>query len=122
MTEINLADLPLIGQGSHSKIYQIDATRCIKVGTSAKHIQMELAVLNHSSKYKCFPKVFECKDNYMIREYFAGPNANHSFSKMLKKFAKTITKPGKKNKLEQKVKTLCHPCPKFGIDCSKKKG
>ncbi len=78
---INVKGLPLIGQGSHGKVYKLDDHCCIKVCNKAKHIQLEFKVLKHSEKYPHFPRVYECKDNYMIREYFDGPNAKEYIRK-----------------------------------------
>jgi RIO-like serine/threonine protein kinase len=71
---INLKGLPLIGKGCHGKVYMLDENRCIKICKHAKDMQMEYHVLNHASGYPQFPKVYECKDRYMIREYIDGQN------------------------------------------------
>lgn len=75
MLNINVEGLPVIGEGSHGKVYRLDDKRCIKVCKRGKHIQLELKVLKHSERFPQFPKVFECEENYMIREFFDGPNA-----------------------------------------------
>ncbi|HEY5563539.1 MAG TPA: AarF/UbiB family protein [Clostridiaceae bacterium] len=74
MENINISRLPLIGQGVHGKVYKIDENRCIKVCKDIKDMQMEYAVLKHAEGYPQFPKVYECKKNYMIREYIDGQN------------------------------------------------
>lgn len=74
MKEINVKGLELVGEGSHGKVYRLDPMRCIKVCKRQKHILLELEVLKHSERFPHFPRVYECKDNYMIREYFDGPN------------------------------------------------
>ena len=88
MLDINVEDLTLIGAGSHGKVYRLDEKRCLKICKNAKHIQMEFAVLKHSERFPHFPRVYECEDNYMIREYFDGPNVRqyileHGLSKRL---------------------------------------
>lgn len=75
MLDVNVKDLPLIGEGSHGKVYRLDDKRCIKVCKKEKHIQLEFNVLKHSERFPQFPRVYECEGNYMIREFFAGPNA-----------------------------------------------
>jgi len=74
MKNINLKGLPLIGKGCHGKVYRLDENRCIKICKHAKDMQMEYRVLKHASGYPQFPKVYECKDRYMIREYIDGQN------------------------------------------------
>lgn len=80
MEDINVESLPLIGEGCHGKVYRLDEKRCIKVCKKEKHIQLEFRVLKHSQRFPQFPKVFECKGNYMIREFFDGPNAKQYIS------------------------------------------
>jgi predicted unusual protein kinase regulating ubiquinone biosynthesis (AarF/ABC1/UbiB family) len=71
---INFKGLHLIGEGGHGKVYRLDENRCIKIYKHAKDMQMEYRVLKHASGYPQFPKVYECKDRYMIREYIDGQN------------------------------------------------
>ena len=71
---IEITGLPLIGEGHHGKVYRLDNARCIKIYEKKSFMLMELKVLKHSERFPYFPKVYEYKDNYMIREYFEGPN------------------------------------------------
>ncbi len=81
MQDINVKALPLIGEGSHGKVYRLDDKRCIKVCKNEEPIQLEFRVLKHSGRFPQFPKVYECKGKYMIREFFDGPNAKEYISK-----------------------------------------
>lgn len=74
MNDINLKELILIGEGSHGKVYRLDDKRCIKVCRTVKHMLNEYSVLKHAEQFPHFPRVYECKDNYMIREYIDGIN------------------------------------------------
>lgn len=74
MKKIDTSSLTLIGQGSHGKVYRLDESRCIKVCTNKKNIQMEYRVLKHCEGFPQFPRVYECEGNYMIREYVDGQN------------------------------------------------
>jgi len=64
--------LPLIGKGHHGSVYKLDENRCIKICKEIEDIQMEYRVLKHAQGYRQFPKVYECKNNYMIRELIVG--------------------------------------------------
>jgi predicted Ser/Thr protein kinase len=81
MQEIDVNNLTVIGKGAHGTVYRLDDKRCIKVCKNEKHMQMEFAVLKHSERFPHFPRVYECKGNYMIREYFDGPNAREYIQK-----------------------------------------
>lgn len=72
MGSINYKNLPLIGKGAHGKIYSLGNDRCIKICKKAKNMQKEYQVLKHAEGYRQFPKVYECKNNYMIREFIDG--------------------------------------------------
>ncbi|MBC8063141.1 MAG: serine/threonine protein kinase [Clostridiaceae bacterium] len=74
MENININKLPLIGKGTHGRVYRLDKNRCLKVCKKTKDMQMEYEVLKHVKGYSQFPRVYECKANYMIREYVDGPN------------------------------------------------
>ncbi len=71
---IDVKGLELIGQGHHGKVYRLDEKRCVKIYRKKGYLQMEYQVLKHSERFPYFPRVYECKDNYMIREYVEGPN------------------------------------------------
>ncbi|HZW83248.1 MAG TPA: hypothetical protein VFF14_07535 [Candidatus Deferrimicrobium sp.] len=71
---IDVKALTLAGEGHHGKVYLLDQKRCVKVYSKRTFMEMEYKVLKHSERYPYFPKVYECKDDYMIREYFEGPN------------------------------------------------
>lgn len=72
MKGIDISKLPLIGKGAHGSVYRLDENRCLKVCENIDDMQMEYRVLKHVEQYRQFPKVYECKDNYMIREYVDG--------------------------------------------------
>ena len=74
MDSISLKGLPLVGKGAHGRVYKLDEYRCIKICKNAKDMQMEYRVLKKVEGYPQFPRVYECEDRYMIREYIAGPN------------------------------------------------
>jgi RIO-like serine/threonine protein kinase len=74
MGNINTKNLPLIGKGVHGKVYKLDESRCIKICKETKDMQMEYRVLKHAKGYPQFPKVYECKNNHMIREFIRGQN------------------------------------------------
>lgn len=74
LEKIDLNQLPLIGKGVHGKVYRLDKNRCIKVCKKVKDMQMEYKVLKYVEGYPQFPKVYECKGRYMIREYVDGSN------------------------------------------------
>jgi RIO-like serine/threonine protein kinase len=74
MENINLKQLTVVGKGVHGKVYKLDEKRCIKICKKAKNMQMEYDVLKHAKGYAQFPKVYECKGRYMIREYVDGEN------------------------------------------------
>ena len=74
MENIDLKHLPLVGEGAHGKVYRLDKNRCIKICKKAKDMQMEYHVLKYVEGYPQFPKVYECKGRYMIREYVDGQN------------------------------------------------
>ena len=74
MQNINVKNLPLIGKGAHGKVYKLNNNRCIKICKKTKDMQLEYKVLKHAKGYPQFPKVYECKDNYMIREFIDGQN------------------------------------------------
>jgi predicted Ser/Thr protein kinase len=71
---IDVKALTLVGEGHHGKVYLLDKERCVKVYSKKAFMEMEYKVLKHSERYPHFPIVYVCKDNYMIREYFDGPN------------------------------------------------
>ena len=64
--------LELVGEGHHGKVYRLDNSSCIKVYKRKSFMQMEYQVLKHSESFPYFPKVYECRENYMIREYIDG--------------------------------------------------
>lgn len=74
LEKINLNQLPVIGKGVHGKVYRLDENRCLKICKKAKDMKMEYNVLKHAEGYSQFPKVYECKGRYMIREYIDGLN------------------------------------------------
>ncbi len=74
MEIIDVSKLPLVGKGVHGKVYRIDKYRCIKVCKKTEAMQMEYKVLKHAYGYPQFPKVYECRNNYMIREFIDGQN------------------------------------------------
>ena len=74
MDKTNYNNLSLIGEGGHGKIYSLCNERCIKVCKKTKNMKKEYGVLKIIEGYPQFPVVYECKDNYMIREYIDGPN------------------------------------------------
>lgn len=71
---IDIDGLTFIGEGRHGKVYRLDEKRCIKIYKKRAYAQLEYQVLKHSEGFSHFPRVYECKDNYMVREYFEGPN------------------------------------------------
>jgi RIO-like serine/threonine protein kinase len=86
--DIDVKGLDVIGEGRHGKVYRLDEKRCLKVYKKKVYMEMEYKVLKHSERFPYFPRVYECKDNYMIREYFDGPNLrqyiqNNGFSETL---------------------------------------
>ena len=81
MQNINVKNLPLVGKGAHGKVYKLNNNRCIKVCKKTRDMQLEYKVLKHTKGYPQFPKVYECKDNYMIREYIEGQNLRAYISK-----------------------------------------
>lgn len=74
MENIKLKTLTCVGKGDHGKVYKLDNDRCIKVCKKTKNMQMEYDVLKRAKGYPQFPKVYECKGKYMIREYVDGQN------------------------------------------------
>jgi len=74
LEKINLKQLPLIGKGVHGKVYKLDKDRCIKVCKKTSDMKMEYDVLKYVKGYPQFPRVYECKGAYMIREYVDGLN------------------------------------------------
>jgi RIO-like serine/threonine protein kinase len=74
MENIDLKHLPLVGVGTHGKVYRLDKNRCIKICKKTKDMQLEYRVLKYVDGYPQFPKIYECKGRYMIREYVDGPN------------------------------------------------
>lgn len=81
MGKIDISGLPLIGKGTHGSVYMLDKDRCIKVCEDIDDMQMEYNVLKHVEGHYQFPKVYECKDNYMIREYVGGQNVKEYIEK-----------------------------------------
>lgn len=77
----NTDGLTLVGEGHHGKVYRLDDTRCIKIYLKKDFMKMEYKVLKHSERFPFFPRVYECKENYMVREYFEGPNLWEYISK-----------------------------------------
>ncbi len=71
---IDVTRLELIGEGRHGKVYRIDEKRCVKIYKKKAYLQMEYEVLQHSQRFPFFPRIHECKENYLVREYFKGPN------------------------------------------------
>jgi len=55
-------------------VYRLDKNRCIKICKNTKDMQMEYRVLKRAERYPQFPKVYQCKGKYMIREYVDGQN------------------------------------------------
>jgi len=74
MEKINLKQLTYVGKGAHGKVYRLDKNRCIKICKNTKDMQMEYRVLKRAERYPQFPKVYQCKGKYMIREYVDGQN------------------------------------------------
>jgi len=74
LEKFDLKQLPLIGRGVHGKVYRLDNNRCLKICKKTKDMKMEYDVLKHVEGYSQFPKVYECKGRYMIREYVDGTN------------------------------------------------
>ena len=81
MENINLKQLTLVGKGAHGKVYRLDKNRCIKVCKNTEDMQMEYRVLKHVEGYPQFPKVYECKGKYMIREYVDGESVKSYINK-----------------------------------------
>lgn len=74
MSSIDVSRLELVGEGTHGKVYRLDEKRCIKVCTLESDMQREYRVLKHAEGFPQFPRVYECKGNYMIREFVDGQN------------------------------------------------
>lgn len=81
MYKIDCTNLPLIGEGGHGKVYSLSSDRCIKVCKKTKNMQKEYHVLKLAKGYPQFPVVYECKDNYMIREFIDGQNIREYIKK-----------------------------------------
>lgn len=65
--------LKLLGKGAQGEVYQIDATRCIKIFTHSKSsMERELANGLKAQQESVFPQIYQWGDNYIIREYFEG--------------------------------------------------
>lgn len=69
---LRVEDLPLVGEGSQGKVYQIDSHRCIKIYHRPEFLPMELEILQKAHYEPQFPKVYEVGEDYMIREYISG--------------------------------------------------
>jgi len=72
--EIDVRGLTLIGEGRHGKVYRLDEKLCVKLYKKKSYLQMEYEVLKSSARFPQFPRIYECTENYMIREFFEGPN------------------------------------------------
>lgn len=76
MQKLDVNKLECIGKGSHGAVYLIDDSRCLKICKNIKQMQKEYSVLKKAKKYPQFPKVYECRSNYMVREYVKGVRAD----------------------------------------------
>jgi len=101
LEKFDLKQLPLIGRGVHGKVYRLDNNRCLKICKKTKDMKMEYDVLKHVEGYSQFPKVYECKGRYMIREYVDGLNIkvyikkngfNNNLARELTELIKTFIK------------------------------
>ena len=79
--QIDVKELEFIGEGRHGTVYRLDDRRCVKIYKRDIYRQKEYHVLKHSQRFAWFPRVYECKDNYMIREYFEGSNLREYLTK-----------------------------------------
>lgn len=79
----------------------MDKNRCVKICEQAEDMQMEYHVLKHTKGYRQFPRVYECKNNYMIREFIDGQDIktyiqengfDNSLAKELTKLIKVFIK------------------------------
>jgi len=94
MENIDIDKLSLIGKGVHGSVYKMDKNRCIKICGKSVDMQMEYHVLKHTKGYRQFPKVYECKNNYMIREFIDGQDIKSYIEEngFDNKLAKELTK------------------------------
>lgn len=62
----------LIHNNNKEKIYLLPDKRVLKICKNIKDCRREYLVLRYSNKYDMFPKVYEYRQGYLIRDYVDG--------------------------------------------------
>lgn len=69
---IDLSGAVFLGQGHSGKVYLLPDMKVIKIFKDDESCVHECLILNSVKGNKHFPKVYECRGRYMIREYVPG--------------------------------------------------
>lgn len=70
----NPTKYPLIGRGSQGAVFQISQDRCVKVYADPIQAKMEAEALKAGQHLPFFPRLYKSGENYVVMEYFDGPN------------------------------------------------
>lgn len=79
----NPTDFPLIGAGSKSAVFKLSEEKCVKIYLDENQARAEEDALRRLTHLPFVPKFYEAGSNYVVMEYFNGPN--------LKKYLKNTT-------------------------------
>ncbi|MDQ1000717.1 putative Ser/Thr protein kinase [Neobacillus niacini] len=66
----------LIGAGHQGAVYRIAEDKCVKIYGKPGHCEMEKTILLANQDLSFIPKVYESGNNYVVMEYFVGPDLN----------------------------------------------
>ncbi|WP_108670740.1 hypothetical protein [Peribacillus acanthi] len=70
----NPTHYPLIGKGSQGAVFKLSEERCVKIYADPVQAKMEVEALKAGKKLHFMPKIYESGENYIVMDYFNGPN------------------------------------------------
>ncbi|WP_163103335.1 hypothetical protein [Peribacillus alkalitolerans] len=70
----NPTDYPLIGKGSQGAVFKLSEEKCVKIYADPVQARMEVEALKAGKKLNFMPKIYESGKNYIVMDYFDGPN------------------------------------------------
>lgn len=79
--EIDLKRCIFLGQGRYGQVYLMSDGRVVKIFKDQESCVKEYIILESVKGNKHFPKAYECRDNYLIRDYVDGTCLDKYISK-----------------------------------------
>ena len=70
----NPTKYPLIGMGSQGAVFKLSNDKCVKIYVDPEQARMEAEALKAGQHLPFFPRLYQAGDNYVVMEYFDGPN------------------------------------------------